>query len=148
MQPCTSLLIKKPYPEKRYLRPVAPFYSGNSSAADTVEYDSSFLMGTGASTIDVKRYAQGNPTPPGLYNVRVFVNGQPTSSLEIPFVDIGENSAAACITHKTRHNFTLSNLNSLSLYSPEKVRKRIVWIWQSHTKRRMCALTVVTSFSI
>ncbi|EAC1498213.1 outer membrane usher protein [Escherichia coli] len=90
----------------------ALFYSGNSSAADTVEYDSSFLMGTGASTIDVKRYAQGNPTPPGLYNVRVFVNGQPTSSLEIPFVDIGENSAAACITHK--------NLAQLHIKQPEQ----------------------------
>ncbi|MCV6070924.1 hypothetical protein OFP26_35670, partial [Escherichia coli] len=32
------------------------FYSTNGAAADTVEHDSSFLMGTGASTIDVKRY--------------------------------------------------------------------------------------------
>ncbi|HGT8144252.1 TPA: hypothetical protein ACM5NV_002205, partial [Escherichia coli] len=28
----------------------ALFYSSNGAAADTVEYDSSFLMGTGAST--------------------------------------------------------------------------------------------------
>ncbi|BEA02334.1 hypothetical protein VEE15_23170 [Escherichia coli] len=90
----------------------ALFYSSNGAAADTVEYDSSFLMGTGASTIDVKRYAQGNPTPPGLYNVRVFVNGQATSSLEIPFVDIGEASAAACITHK--------NLAQLHIKQPEQ----------------------------
>ncbi|MCV5591381.1 outer membrane usher protein, partial [Escherichia coli] len=88
------------------------FYSSNGAAADTVEYDSSFLMGTGASTIDVKRYAQGNPTPPGLYNVRVFVNGQATSSLEIPFVDIGENSAAACLTRK--------NLAQLHIKQPEQ----------------------------
>ncbi|MCZ8552072.1 outer membrane usher protein [Escherichia albertii] len=89
----------------------ALFYSNCGAAADTVEYDSSFLMGSGASTIDVKRYAQGNPTPPGLYNARVFVNGQPISSLEIPFVDIGENSAAACITHK--------NLAQLHIKQPE-----------------------------
>ncbi|CAM8156743.1 TPA: outer membrane usher protein [Escherichia coli] len=87
------------------------FYSSNGAATESVEYDSSFLMGTGASSIDVKRYSQGNPTPPGVYNVRVFINQQSVASLELPFVDIGENSAAACIT--------LKNLAQLHIKKPE-----------------------------
>lgn len=87
------------------------FYSSNGAATESVEYDSSFLMGTGASSIDVKRYSQGNPTPPGVYNVRVFINQQSVASLELPFVDIGENSAAACIT--------LKNLAQLHIKQPE-----------------------------
>ena len=87
------------------------FYSANGAATESVEYDSSFLMGAGASTIDIKRYSQGNPTSPGVYNVRVFVNEQPVASLELPFVDIGENSAAACITRK--------NLAQLHIKQPE-----------------------------
>lgn len=86
------------------------FYSSNGAATESVEYDSSFLMGTGASSIDVKRYSQGNPTPPGVYNVRVFINQQSVASLELPFVDIGENSAAACIT--------LKNLAQLHIKKP------------------------------
>ncbi len=87
------------------------FYSSNGAVTESVEYDSSFLMGTGASSIDVKRYSQGNPTPPGVYNVRVFINQQSVASLELPFVDIGENSAAACIT--------LKNLAQLHIKQPE-----------------------------
>ncbi|MCV5180479.1 hypothetical protein OFC21_34255, partial [Escherichia coli] len=30
------------------------FYGSNGAATESVEYDSSFLMGTGASSIDVK----------------------------------------------------------------------------------------------
>ncbi|MQJ26426.1 outer membrane usher protein, partial [Escherichia coli] len=52
-----------------------------------------------------------NPTPPGVYNVRVFINQQSVASLELPFVDIGENSAAACIT--------LKNLAQLHIKQPE-----------------------------
>lgn len=104
---------KKRLPNKTILAACcALMYSGNSAATENVEYDSSFLMGTGASTIDVQRYAQGNPTPPGIYNARVFVNGQAVTSLEIPFVDIGENSAAACLTQK--------NLAQLHIKQPEK----------------------------
>lgn len=90
----------------------ALFYSGNGAATENVEYDSSFLMGTGSSTIDVKRYTQGNPTSPGVYNVRVFVNEKSVASLELPFVDIGENSAVACITRK--------NLAQMHIKQPEQ----------------------------
>ena len=47
----------------------------------------------------------------GVYNVRVFINQQSVASLELPFVDIGENSAAACIT--------LKNLAQLHIKQPE-----------------------------
>lgn len=72
----------------------------NASAAENVEFDSNFLMGNSKTSIDVGRYADGNPTPPGIYNVNVFVNENLTTSLEVPFVDVGKNSAQACITQK------------------------------------------------
>ncbi|MEB4677620.1 outer membrane usher protein [Enterobacteriaceae bacterium G50] len=89
----------------------ALLYSNKGIAVESVEYDSSFLMGSGASTIDVGRYSHGNPTPVGTYNVRVFVNGQSITSMEIPFVDIGAESAAACLTRK--------NLTQLHIRQPE-----------------------------
>lgn len=91
----------------------ALLYSGNSAATENVEYDSSFLMGSGASTIDVARYAKGNPTPAGTYDVHVFVNGKSVSNMSIPFVDVGGNSAAACLTAK--------NLAQLHIKQPEQL---------------------------
>ncbi|MDE9617640.1 outer membrane usher protein [Citrobacter portucalensis] len=69
-------------------------------AAENVQFDSSFLMGNGAASIDLNRYSDGNPTPVGIYNVSVFVNEQIVNSLEVPFVDIGKTSAAACLSAK------------------------------------------------
>ena len=78
----------------------ALIYSNYALAEETVEYDSSFLMGSGAATIDVSRYAEGNPTPPGVYSVSVFVNDKAVSNLTVPFIDVGTQSAAACLTAK------------------------------------------------
>ena len=79
----------------------ALIYSNYVQAEETVEYDSSFLMGSGAATIDVSRYTEGNPTPPGIYNVSVFVNDKAVSNLTVPFIDVGTQSAAACLTAKS-----------------------------------------------
>ncbi|EEE2001257.1 outer membrane usher protein [Salmonella enterica subsp. enterica serovar Kotte] len=87
-------------------------YSGNSAATENVEYDSSFLMGEGASTIDVARYAKGNPTPAGIYDVHTFVNGKSVSNMSIPFIDVGSESAAACLTAR--------NLAQLHIKQPEQ----------------------------
>lgn len=41
-------------------------------------------MGGNASSIDVSRYSDGNPTLPGVYDVSIYVNEQPVANLEIP----------------------------------------------------------------
>lgn len=89
----------------------ALLYSQSGFTAETVEYDSSFLMGSGASSIDISKYSDGNPTPAGTYDVKVFVNEKPISSLSIPFIDIGKKSAEACLTPK--------NLAQLHIKQPE-----------------------------
>lgn len=83
-------------------------------AAERVEFDSSFLMGEGKTAIDISRYADGNPTPPGVYNVNVYVNDKIVTGLEIPFIDIGKNSAVACITKK--------NLAQLHINQPQEIK--------------------------
>lgn len=55
-------------------------------AAESIEFDETFLMDDGKSSIDISRYADGNPTPPGVYNVSVFVNDKITTNLEIPLL--------------------------------------------------------------
>lgn len=59
-------------------------YSGATIGAESVEYDPTFLMGGNASSIDVSRYSDGNPTLPGVYDVSIYVNEQPVANLEIP----------------------------------------------------------------
>ncbi|EMG4783032.1 TPA: outer membrane usher protein [Escherichia coli] len=89
----------------------ALIYSNYVLAEEAVEYDSSFLMGSGAATIDVSRYTEGNPTLPGIYNVSVFVNDKAVSNLTLPFIDVGTQSAAACLTAK--------NLAQLHILQPD-----------------------------
>lgn len=96
----------------------ALLYSQYGLTADVVEYDSSFLMGDGATAIDVSRYSDGNPTPVGTYTVKVFVNEKPVTSLTIPFIDIGKKSAEACLTPK--------NLAQLHIKQPESVGEKAI----------------------
>lgn len=96
----------------------ALFYSQPGLAADIVEYDSTFLMGDGATSIDVSRYSNGNPTPAGTYTVRVFVNEKAVTSQTIPFIDIGKKSAEACLTMK--------NLAQLHIKSPQNVGEKAI----------------------
>lgn len=96
----------------------ALLYSQPGLTADIVEYDSSFLMGDGAASIDVSRYSDGNPTPVGTYTVKVFVNEKPVASQTIPFIDVGKKSAEACLTPK--------NLAQLHIKQPEIVGEKAV----------------------
>lgn len=96
----------------------ALLYSQPGLTADVVEYDSSFLMGDGAASIDVSRYSDGNPTPVGTYTVKVFVNEKPVASQTIPFIDVGKKSAEACLTPK--------NLAQLHIKQPEIVGEKTV----------------------
>lgn len=86
-------------------------YSGATIGAESVEYDPTFLMGGNASSIDVSRYSDGNPTLPGVYDVSIYVNEQPVANLEIPFIAIPDKkNAQACIT--------LKNLLQLHIKTP------------------------------
>ena len=68
-------------------------------------------MGGNASSIDVSRYSDGNPTLPGVYDVSIYVNEQPVANLEIPFIAIPyKKNAQACIT--------LKNLLQLHIKTP------------------------------
>lgn len=96
----------------------ALLYSQPGLTADVVEYDSSFLMGDGATSIDVSRYSDGNPTPVGTYTVRVFVNEKAVASQTIPFIDTGKKSAEACLTPK--------NLAQLHIKQPEIVGEKAI----------------------
>lgn len=103
---------KKKMPKKTLLAVCcALFYSQSGLTAESVEYDSSFLMGSSASTIDISKYADGNPTPAGIYNVKVYVNEKAVATLSIPFIDTGKKSAQACLTSK--------NLAQLHIKQPE-----------------------------
>ncbi|EOU45712.1 outer membrane usher protein [Escherichia sp. KTE114] len=75
-------------------------FSGFAVAAESIEYDANFLMGSSAAGIDLSRYSEGNPVLPGKYNARVYVNDISASSMEIEFIDTGSKVASACISHK------------------------------------------------
>lgn len=96
----------------------ALLYSQPGLTADVVEYDSSFLMGDGATSIDVSRYSDGNPTPVGTYTVKVFVNEKAVASQTIPFIDIDKKSAEACLTSK--------NLAQLHIKQPKIVAEKAI----------------------
>lgn len=96
----------------------ALIYSQPGLAADVVEYDSAFLMGDGAASIDVNRYSDGNPTPVGTYTVRMFVNEKAVTNKTIPFIDIGKKSAEACLTAK--------NLAQLHIKLPDLTGEKAV----------------------
>ncbi len=83
----------------------ALFYSQSGISAESVEYDSSFLMGAGASSIDISKYSDGNPTPAGTYSVKVFVNNKAVTTQDIDFINVGEKSAEACLTSKNLAQF-------------------------------------------
>ncbi|MEX3021197.1 outer membrane usher protein [Kluyvera sp. STS39-E] len=88
------------------------------SAAENIEYDSSFLMGGAASSIDISRFSEGNPTPAGIYDVNTTVNDASAAGLSIPFVDTGGKTAHACLTRK--------NLAQLHIRLPEHIDENAI----------------------
>lgn len=77
--------------ENATTRSVAP------ETEEQVEFNEQFLLNMG-STVDVSRYAQGNPVPPGIYRVKINLNGKNTVTQEVEFKDNGTARAAPCIT--------------------------------------------------
>lgn len=79
---------------------LAYVYCSISGAAESIEYDSSFLMGTSAAGIDLSRYSDGNPVQPGSYDVKIRLNDKTNSTMTIEFIDTGKKYAEACISPK------------------------------------------------
>ena len=71
--------------------------STKPEAEEQVEFNEQFLLNMG-STVDVNRYAQGNPVPPGIYRVKISLNGINTVTQEVEFKDNGTSRATPCIT--------------------------------------------------
>lgn len=77
----------------------------NETEVTTVDFNADFIHGSG---VDVTRYMNENPVPPGTYNVTVFINGKMSGRHNIRFESVaGESSAEPC--------FKLEQLDDLGL---------------------------------
>ncbi|CNG75193.1 fimbria/pilus outer membrane usher protein [Yersinia intermedia] len=84
----------------------APLVNENSDPEITsVEFNADFIHGAG---VDVARFMNENPVPPGTYNVTVFINDKIRGKYNVRFESIaGESSAEPC--------FKLEQLDELGL---------------------------------
>lgn len=65
------------------------------TAAEAVNFNQSFIHG---KKFDISRYAEGNPVPPGIYNVTIIVNGQNYGQHDIRFEQYAaEKNARPCL---------------------------------------------------
>ncbi|WP_213134474.1 outer membrane usher protein [Citrobacter sp. FP75] len=77
--------------------------SGSISAwaeNETLEFDSSFLMGPGSSDVDLNRYSNGNVISPGRYDASAYVNNDLVTTLKVEFIEVQKGITQACITPK------------------------------------------------
>lgn len=66
---------------------------------ENIEFDSSFLMGPGSSSVDLSRFSDGNTIAPGVYDVSGYVNNDLVATLKLEFIDFNKNGKTqACIT--------------------------------------------------
>ncbi|POP41582.1 outer membrane usher protein [Superficieibacter electus] len=79
--------------------PFATFAAENAAPAteDNIEFNDQFLLNMG-STVDVSRYAQGNPVLPGIYRVKISLNGKNKTTQDVEFKENGTPRATPCIT--------------------------------------------------
>lgn len=75
----------------------SPVESDESS--DAVEFSDQFLM-PGSSSVDLKRFSKGNPTPPGTYKVMLYINDKQLATTNVDFIENGTEQASPCITTK------------------------------------------------
>ena len=91
-----------------YLTPAHGEEISNESSADGVEFDSSFLIGENAQSINTDRFKFGNPILPGEYNVDVYVNGNWYRKHRVVFKNELNNKSAnayTCFDAKTLMQF-------------------------------------------
>ncbi|BBS35843.1 outer membrane usher protein [Enterobacter sp. LM3] len=74
-----------------------PAPSSVPETEEVVEFNDQFLLNMG-STVDVSRYAQGNPVLPGTYRVKISLDGKNKTTQDVEFKDNGTPRAAPCIT--------------------------------------------------
>ncbi|EBC1676173.1 fimbrial biogenesis outer membrane usher protein, partial [Salmonella enterica subsp. enterica] len=68
------------------------------SLAEEVDFDPSFLRKSeGHSVIDVNRFKNGNPIPPGNYNSEIYLNGEWKGTSNIEYRDVN-GAASLCVT--------------------------------------------------
>lgn len=88
---------------------------------ETLEFDSSFLMGPGSSNVDLSRYSDGNAISPGVYDVSGYVNNDLVTTLKVEFIDMANTGKAqACITPKI--------LNLLHIRLPDDLPEKAVLV--------------------
>jgi len=68
-----------------------------SESESAIEFNDQFLIDNGGG-INVERYAYGNPVLPGTYRVKVNLNGNSKSTVEMTFIDNKTPRASACLT--------------------------------------------------
>jgi len=68
-----------------------------SESESAIEFNDQFLIDNGGG-INVERYAYGNPVLPGTYRVKVNLNGNSKSTVEMTFIDNNTPRASACLT--------------------------------------------------
>ncbi|MEG5548798.1 outer membrane usher protein [Enterobacter wuhouensis] len=68
-----------------------------SESESAIEFNDQFLIDNGAG-INVERYAYGNPVLPGTYRVKVNLNGNSKSTVDMTFIDNNTPRASACLT--------------------------------------------------
>jgi outer membrane usher protein len=70
-------------------------------ATAAVEFDSSFLRTDPAQTVDVSRFARGNPVAPGVYSVDIVMNDVRVAREDVRFVATnGGRGAQACLSRQ------------------------------------------------
>lgn len=67
-------------------------HAGAVLAAPSLEFSDGFLIG--GKSIDMQRYARGNPTEAGVHSVDLMLNGQLLETRDIEFRDDGESQHA------------------------------------------------------
>lgn len=88
---------------------------------ETMEFDSSFLMGPGSNNVDLSRYSNGNTLSPGVYDASGYVNGDLVTTLKVEFIDIDKNGKTqACITPKM--------LSQLHIRQPDDLPEKAVLV--------------------
>ena len=73
--------------------------SGNGMSLAQVEFNEQFFPRNSGQSIDLSRFARGNPVPPGSYRVDLYVNAGWFGRTEVVFKDLSGNGIATpCFT--------------------------------------------------
>lgn len=77
--------------------------AGKTAADDAVMFNDAFLPKTAGKTLDVSRFAHGNPVMTGVYHADVYVNGNAIGKIDIPFAPAEggpDSSAIPCFNQR------------------------------------------------